>query len=74
MDDSVSDLHNLEQRHAALMVAVKDMRARIDRQKNRVAIEVAAYRTLEKQATSLYDAESELADEIHRLKTGRSQD
>ena len=56
------------------MVAVRDMRDRIDRQKNRVAIEIVAYRTLEKQAISLYDAESDLSDEINRLKSGRSQD
>jgi hypothetical protein len=73
VDDGAQDIRDLERRHAAVMVAVADMRAKIDRQKNRVAAEFEAYRTLEKQAIALYDAESELANKILDLKTDRSQ-
>lgn len=73
MDDSMRELRDLERRHAAVMVAVSDMRARIDRQKNRIAAEVKSYRTLEQQAIALYDAESEMADRIRHLKIDHDQ-
>ena len=69
MDDSTQELRNLERRHDAVMVAVADMRAKIDRQRNRALAEIESYHALEKQAIALYDAESEMADRIRRLKS-----
>lgn len=68
MEDRLRELNNPERRHDAIMVAISDMRARIDRQKSRALGEFESYRTLEKQAATLYDAEVELADMIRRFK------
>lgn len=68
MEDRLRELKNLERRHDAIMVAISEMRARIDRQKSRALGEFESYHTLEKQAAALYDAEAELADMIRRFK------
>ena len=73
MTDSMRELHDLERRHDAVMVAISDMRAKIDRQKNRILAEAESYRTLEKQAITLYDAESEMAAKIRRLRSEHDQ-